>query len=122
MFVTAEAANAQAAAWKAVKQFHAQLAVVVEGVHVAVLDRPRASVHAYRAAVRQHRLHAVAADRDAGCTGRIDVLLAQGVLAEAQLAPAGLQDHRAALAAGQLDLLVEGQFDLVGIQGRFVVP
>ena len=37
MLVTVEAANAQAAAWKAVKQFHAQLAVVVEGVHVAVL-------------------------------------------------------------------------------------
>src|SRR5476651_580982 len=67
VFIAVEAAQANPRR-QTIELFHPQLAVVINGIQVAINDVTNpalAGVNAYRCAITQHRQHTVAAHRDA---------------------------------------------------------
>ena len=86
MLVAIEAAQTNAGR-QAVELLHAQLAVVIDCIEVAindVADPTFARVHADGCAVTQHRQHAVAAYRHAFGLIELHTVMAQAALAETQ--------------------------------------
>ncbi len=86
VLVAVEAAQANPGG-QAIQLLHSQLAVVVDGVEVAiddVADRAFAGIDPDRGPIAQHRQHAVAPHRDALGLIELHAVVPQAALAEAQ--------------------------------------
>ncbi|MOA36433.1 hypothetical protein D3C78_1579560 [compost metagenome] len=116
------AADPQAAAGQAVEVLHAQHAVVVEGVDLAVDDVGGATVDADGGAVHDQAFHAATADGGAGGIALEHAGLAQGGLGEAQQAPGHLDHFRGSVASGHLNLLVQRDRHFVVVKRGAAVP
>ncbi|MNJ29439.1 hypothetical protein D3C77_240060 [compost metagenome] len=86
MLVAVEAAQANAGR-QAIELLHPQLAVVVDGIQIAVddiADAALAGIDADRGAITQYRQHAVAAHRHALGLIELHTIVTQAALAETQ--------------------------------------
>ncbi len=86
VFIPIEAAQANTGR-QAIKLFHPQLAVVIDGIQVAINDVANpalARIHANGGAIAQHRQHTVAAHGHAFGLIELHTVMAQAALAEAQ--------------------------------------
>src|SRR5690606_15640115 len=93
VFFVVVASDSQAATWQFVEQLYAELAAMVDGVHLSVLHLGGCSVDAYCAAIRKHRLHAVACDRHAGCRLGGYAFALQGAAAKAEFPSSGFKHY-----------------------------
>ncbi|MCY1250265.1 hypothetical protein D9M72_638840 [compost metagenome] len=78
-----------------IQLFHSQLAVMIDGIEVAIDDIANptlAGVDAHRGTVAQHRQHAVAAHRHAFGLVELHAVMPQAALAEAQAGALALFD------------------------------
>ncbi|MCY1306045.1 hypothetical protein D9M70_558780 [compost metagenome] len=122
MFVAIEAAQTDAAAWQAIGLLHAELAAVIDRVEVAIDDAGVADVDADGRAILQDGLHAVAGDGHAPRIGRVNALIPQAVLAEAQLALGADLDREPPASCGQFNLLEERHQHFVVRKWGVVIP
>lgn len=86
VFITVEAAQANTGR-QAVELFNPQLAVVIDGIQVAIHDIANAAlagIHPYRGAVAQYRQHTVATYRHAFGLVELHTIMPQAALAEPQ--------------------------------------
>ena len=124
VFIAIETAQANSGR-QAIKLFHPQLTVVVDGVEVAINDVANpalAGVNPNRGTVAQYRQHAVTTHGHAFGLVELHTVMAQAALAKAQAGAFALFDDESSRSRRQFNLAKKGDRHLVVIDRGIVVP